>query len=143
MKYLIVWAVVWVCAAIYLRKRKSSLITSIGGGFILGLLSLAPLAYVVGDAPKENHPPTATNSPQPPLRPTPAKISREKFVERFLGKSGQEVFDALGPPSYRQQSTSGPDLWYYEGITYDPLTNKEDNRVQLVILVTVKDINFY
>lgn len=66
MTYLIVWCVVWFGSAAYLLKHRASVVTSIGGGFILGCVSLVPLAYLLGDKPSVQH----TEAPPP----APAEI---------------------------------------------------------------------
>lgn len=135
-----VFFAVWFCAALYLLSRKASAVISIGGGFLLGCLSLIPTAILLGEKRISEEPRAVALS----TSTAPVKFSREQFMVRFNGKPAQELLDILGPPSRRQQSTASPDYWYYTNVTYDTLTKKEDSSVQIVIeLSRVKQIGFY
>ena len=55
----------------------------------------------------------------------PAPIPREDFKARVMGKTKDEVLEAIGKPSSTSE-TGRLSSWYYKNRTFDPLTNKPD-----------------
>lgn len=56
---------------------------------------------------------------------------RDTFRHLVYMKSQEEVLKAVGKPDTTQE-TGGMVIWYYKGITKDPITEKIDYHVQLV-----------
>ena len=59
-----------------------------------------------------------------------ASMSRDELKKAIDKKSKEEVIEILGKPD-EAQSLGNMEMWYYTGITYDPLTETTDNMVQI------------
>lgn len=82
------------------------------------LLAVAILATGCIDRPTQR-PSTATTTTQAAKRYT-----REEFRQLAIGKTGQELIDAIGRPE--TTSEGGFVIWVYKKLTYDPITGKTD-----------------
>jgi hypothetical protein len=86
---------------------------SLGGGVVLGI-------RLAGGFPS-----AAENEPEEPV------YIREEFTGLILGKTAEEVHQALGPPA---KTSADPDAeyWHYRNRTRDPITGRLDSDVQIV-----------
>jgi hypothetical protein len=105
--------------------------------FALGSLSTLAL---VGGAYYAINRARQSQSPPPP-RPRPV-YSRQEFSRRVLGKSEEEVIEAVGRPDETSEDDDAR-YWHFKKRTLDPLTQKKDTDVQVVIKGgKVADINY-
>ena len=66
-------------------------------------------------------------------RPRPRPVySRGEFSRRVLGKSEEEVVDAVGRPDETSEDDDAR-YWHFKKRTLDPLTQEKDTDVQVVI----------
>ncbi|MBL8822883.1 MAG: DUF4339 domain-containing protein [Planctomycetia bacterium] len=71
-----------------------------------------------------------------------SNYTREQFRQLIVGKSVEKVKTLLGKPSLTQDLSPFV-FWYYENITYDPVSGKRDFQVQLSIKHgMVESVNF-
>jgi hypothetical protein len=94
--------------------------------FALG--SLSTLAVVGGAYYAINR---ARQSQLPPPRP-PRVYTRAEFSRRVLGKSEEEVIDAVGRPNETSEDDDAR-YWHFKNRTFDPMTQQKDTDVQVVI----------
>ena len=96
--------------------------------FAFALGSLTTLALVGGAYYAINR---ARQSQSPRPRPRPV-YARGEFSRRVLGKSEEEVIEAVGRPD---ETTEDDDAryWHFKNRTLDPLTQEKDTDVQVVI----------
>ena len=69
---------------------------------------------------------------------------RATLMIRYTSK--KDVIDLLGKPSQTQSfGTVGNENWYYNRVTYDPMTDTIDAQVQIVFngRAHVRSVNFY
>lgn len=59
--------------------------------------------------------------------PAPARMTREEFEKKVMGKTPEEVMELAGRP--RSSSKVALLIWDYGGLTYDPVTGTRDVRV--------------
>ncbi|MDP3652448.1 MAG: hypothetical protein Q8R67_12270 [Rhodoferax sp.] len=140
MLYLIIVSVVWYLSTRYFRRKLVGKWTSIAAGLALGLIASMVFTLMTGSKYAAPNPVSQTSAIS-----TQAKLmSRDSFSNLIHGKNRNDVLAAVGPPSSRQQMSGQPELWYYNGLTYDPLTNRPDSSVQVVMGTwVVERINFY
>lgn len=70
-------------------------------------------------------------------------ILREDFRKAIMGKTPQEVIQAVGKPQSTQDFGKDFNFWYYDGRTKDPITGKVDGRAQVCFKNGVADhVNF-
>lgn len=86
----------------------------------------------------------APPAPTPAPTPGPARYSRAQFLALSRGRTAAQFLAIVGPPNSTQQ-TGSTQYWYYNGITYDPITGRVDDMVQVVVVygLRVYDMNFY
>ena len=106
--------------------------------FAFALGSLSTLALVGGAYYAIDR---AWQSQSPRPRPRPV-YSRAEFSRRVLGKSDEEVIQAVGRPD---ETTEDDDAryWHFKNRTLDALTQEKDTDVQVIIKGgKVTDINY-
>jgi hypothetical protein len=107
---------------------------------ILTAVGLAGCAGCAEPAGTPGRPPAVTPAPK-----KPTEYDRAEFRALVMGKTPDEVIEAVGRPT-RTQNTPVCDFWYYDGIL-DPISGKR-GRAQVRINGTddgnrVTDVNFY
>jgi len=71
-----------------------------------------------------------------------SKYTRDEFRQLVMHQTKNDVLEYLGKPG-DTQGVGDMDLWYYDGITYDPITSNTDIRVQLMFQHgRVQNVNF-
>lgn len=65
-----------------------------------------------------------------PVEPERKRYTRAEFTKLVTGKTQAEVIQAVGLPDSTQE-VGGEPVWYYKGITYDPVTGSTDHDAQL------------
>ena len=58
-------------------------------------------------------------------------MTRSELKTAIVGKSKETVIQIIGKPE-QTQDMGGMELWYYSGITYDPITENYDNMIQIM-----------
>jgi hypothetical protein len=96
--------------------------------FAFALGSLSTLALVGGAYFAINR---ARESQLPPPRRPPV-YSRQEFSRRVLGKSEEDVIEAVGRPDETSEDDDAR-YWHFKKRTFDPLTQVKDTDVQVVI----------
>lgn len=63
-----------------------------------------------------------------PTRTEPANklYTRDEFRTLLMGKTADEVLQAIGKPNSTADTPDRDPMWYYRNITYDPLTKNTD-----------------
>jgi hypothetical protein len=80
--------------------------------------------------------------PPEPAEPPPPVFAREDFSRRVMGKSADEVLEAVGRPDVTSDD-GGTLFWHFKNRTRDPVTQAEDTDVQVVIKDgKVANVNF-
>ena len=71
-------------------------------------------------------------------------LSRDEIKEAINNKSKEKVIEVLGKPE-QTQNLGTMEMWYYYGISYDPIAETYDNMVQITFneYGKVDMINFY
>ena len=70
-------------------------------------------------------------------------MSRDEIKEAINNKSKEKALEILGNPE-QTQSIGSMEMWYYYGISYDPVTEVYDNMVQITFENGKVDmVNFY
>jgi hypothetical protein len=83
--------------------------------------------------------PTAKEEPSKPAVKT---HTRDEFRALVLGRTRDQVIEAVGKPD-KTQDADGDIYWYYQKRTVDPVTGKVDRSVQVVFLSgVVRSVNY-
>jgi outer membrane protein assembly factor BamE (lipoprotein component of BamABCDE complex) len=100
------------------------------GSLLIGGCSKEPSST---QAPQQGD--TASNSqlPAAPTQTQPAKpkYSRDELKNQVQGKTSDKIIEILGRPA-RTQEDGNSQWWYYHNLTYDKITGKADDDVQIV-----------
>lgn len=75
--------------------------------------------------------PASIPGPAPATTPAAKRWTRDEFRALVMGKTKDEVIAAVGKPDKTQEDRTA-EYWYYDKRTYDPVAEKNDNRVQVV-----------
>lgn len=59
-----------------------------------------------------------------------AKYTREEFKKLVMGRTKDQVMDAVGRPASTSEG-GGFEFWYYKHTTYDPISQKIDSSIQV------------
>ena len=76
---------------------------------------------------------SSSNNNQPESKPKP-KYNRDELRNLIIGKTQNQVIEIIRKPERTSDIATGHQLWYYNGISYDSVTDKVDYNVQVVFL---------
>jgi hypothetical protein len=99
--------------------------------FAFALGSLSTLALIGGAYYGAYYAIERAGRSQTPPNPPPV-YSRLEFSRLVLGKSEEEVIEAVGRPDFTTEDADAR-YWHFKNRTHDPLTEEKDTDVQVVI----------
>lgn len=86
----------------------------------------------------------ATNHSYLFYRPKYDIVTRDGFVSGWTARPAERFVAVYGPPAKKHYHGPNQEAWTYYGLTYDPVTNQKDGRVEVIIWAgqTVGEIRF-
>ena len=107
-------------------KQPSKSVPAGCGGVIVFLLILGIIWFVFKGGAIERFSKSISQTQ------TAQVLLRDDFRKTVIGKTPQEVIDAVGKPDLTQELAGVGTFWYYDNKTKDPVTGKIDFRVQVI-----------